>query len=53
MHARICSRSELSYTKWRPVRCRFVGEVLELIFEAILDRPPVPALRLNPEVPPS
>ena len=30
MHARICSRSEWSYTKWRQVRCLFVGKVLEL-----------------------
>ena len=32
MHGRICSRSESSYMKWRQVRCRFVGKVLELYF---------------------
>ena len=29
MLARICSRSEGSYTKWRQVRCLFVGKVRE------------------------
>jgi hypothetical protein len=34
------------------VRCHFCGESSGAIFHAILERRPVPAVRLNPDLPP-
>ena len=38
--------------RWRPEPCRSVGKARELSFATILDRDPVPAIRLNPDLPP-
>ena len=38
--------------KWQTGALPFRGESTGVIFEAILNRPPVPPVRLNPEVPP-
>ena len=51
MPALICSRSVPCCTRWRPGRYRSDGESTGVIFEAILDRAPVPPVRLNPDLP--
>ncbi len=52
MGGAICFRSEWCCTKWRRERCHFVEKVRELFLTPILERQPVPAVRLNPDVPP-
>ena len=38
--------------RWPPGSCPSVGTVQQRSFDAILNRAPVPAVRLNPDVPP-
>ena len=38
--------------RWPPGSCHFAARVRRVIFNAILERDPVPAVRLNPDVPP-
>ena len=38
--------------RWPPDSCHFAATAQRLIFDAILNRAPVPAVRLNPDVPP-
>ena len=47
----MCSRSASCSTKWRRARCHFAGTSSGIIFDAILNRAPVPPVRLNPDVP--
>ena len=51
MPAPICSRSAWCCTKWRPAPTPFHGDSPGLIFDAILNRAPASAVRLNPELP--
>ena len=46
-----CSRSASCCTRWRPARRRSTATAPGLIFDAILNRAPASALRLNPELP--
>ena len=52
MRAPTCSRSARCCTRWRPARLPFRGESSGVIFNAILDRAPTSAVRLNPDLPP-
>ena len=49
--ARIYSRSAWCSMKWRPASCRFAGKAPGIIFDSILNRAPVPPVRLNPGLP--
>ena len=51
MHARTCFRSACCFTRWSTGVLPFRGETSGLIAEAILNRTPVAAVRLNPDVP--
>ena len=51
MRAPICSLSARCCTRWRRDVCRFAEKARPMIFKAILNRAPTPAVRLNPEVP--
>ena len=51
MPARTCSRSEWFCTRWRPASS-LRGDSTADIFDAILNRAPAPAVRLNPDLPP-
>ena len=46
-----CSPSARCSTRWLPARRRSVVKASGVIFEAILDAAPTPAVRLNPDVP--
>ena len=52
MRAPTCSRSGRCSTRWRPGSCPFAARVRAIIFDAILNRAPVPPVRLNPDLPP-
>jgi hypothetical protein len=47
----ICSRSAQSCTRWRRPRCPFTARSPALIFKAILDSDPPPAMRFNRDIP--
>ena len=49
--ARIYSRSGWCSMKWRPASCHFAGKAPAIIFDSILNRAPVPPVRLNPDLP--
>ena len=49
--APICFRLEPCSTRWRPATLPFHGESSAVICEAIMNRAPVPAVRLNPDLP--
>ena len=52
MRAPICSRLARCSTRWRPGSCRSVGRVLRRHLRGDSEPRPVPAVRLNPDVPP-
>ncbi len=51
MRAPICFRSGQCCTRWRREHCRFPGETGALIFNAILNSDPPPAIRFNRDIP--
>ena len=50
--ARICSRSVPSCMRWPLVSCLSAARVPGVIFDGIMNRAPLPPLRLNPDLPP-
>ena len=48
---RTCFRSVRCCTRWRRGSCRFAARVQATIYDAILNRHPVPPARLNPDLP--
>ena len=51
MHAPICSLLAQCSTRWLLARCPFAGKARGLVFESVLNRAPVPPVRLNPDLP--
>ena len=50
MRGPTCFRSVSCCTRWSQARCRFAARLSGIIFEAILNKTPTSAVRLNPEV---
>jgi TolB-like protein len=50
MPDRICFPSARCFTRWLQAHCHSVGESSGVIFKAILDATPTPAVRLNPDL---